>query len=334
MSDSAILVAGGAGYIGSHFIKELSAATGFKIVCADNLSTGNQWAVQDAILEAVDLGRDCLDYIFSKYNFVAVVHFAACSIVSDSVRFPTRYYRNNVFGTAALVDCCLRFGVDNFVFSSTASVYGDVSGVDLISEESETVPVNPYGRSKLVCEWMLRDAQLERQSFRYVVMRYFNVAGAHSNGLLGECHDPETHLIPKLAKAILTKGARFSVYGQDYPTKDGTCVRDYIHVEDLAVAHVHALNYLLSGGEALTLNCGYGHGYSVLEVINAMERVSGVDIDIVWEERRAGDPAILVANTDKIKNVFGWQPRFDKIDEICHSTLQWERKMQQEKAGK
>lgn len=334
MNESAILVSGGAGYIGSHFIKELSTTTGFKVICADNLSTGHRWAAQDVILEVVDIASGHLDEIFSKYNFVAVVHFAAFSIVSESVRYPTKYYENNVAGTAALISCCLRHGVDNFVFSSTASIYGDANGASLIREDAETAPVNPYGRSKLMCEWMLKDAKLERQSFRYVVMRYFNVAGAHSSGLIGECHDPETHLIPKLAKAVLAKDTKFSVYGRDYPTADGTCVRDYIHVEDLARAHVCALNYLLAGGESELLNCGYGHGYSVLEVIRAMERVSGVQIDLVWEERREGDPAMLVANSDRLREVLGWQPGLDDIDIICKSALQWERKMQQENAGK
>ncbi|WP_312485922.1 UDP-glucose 4-epimerase GalE [Stutzerimonas nitrititolerans] len=320
-----VLVSGGAGYIGSHFMKAFANRGGVKVLCVDDFSTGHRWAVQDCEFVHLKVGVDPLDELFQEFDIIAVVHFAASSIVSESVAFPLKYYQNNISSTAALLKCCLKYGVNRFVLSSTASVYGDINGGGLISETSPVAPVNPYGRSKLVCEWMLQDASLQSNSFRFLVLRYFNVAGAHSSNTLGECHDPETHLIPKLAKAVLASNPSFSVYGRDYPTKDGTCIRDYIHVEDLASAHVSALDYLLRGGRSETVNCGYGRGYSVMEVVESMERVSGCKLDVNWCERRAGDPAVLVANTDKLVNLLGWKAKYDDLDVICSTALEWEK---------
>lgn len=325
MSKAGILVTGGAGYIGSHVVKQLGER-GERVVVLDNLCTGFRESVLYGEFIEGDTGDMALvERVLRDGAIQSVLHFAAHIVVPESVADPLKYYRNNTANTRNLLECCARTGVENFVFSSTAAVYG-IPSTSLISEEMPTVPINPYGSSKLMSEWMLRDLA-QASDLRYVILRYFNVAGADPGGRIGQSTPEATHLIKVACEAVTGKRAQVSIFGTDYPTPDGTGVRDYIHVEDLASAHLKALDYLRGGGACTTLNCGYGHGYSVREVLDAVQRVSGVKLDIVESPRRAGDPPALAADSARLREKLQWEPRFDKLDVIVETALSWERKL-------
>jgi UDP-glucose 4-epimerase len=307
---SSVLVTGGAGYIGSHTLLQL-AARGERVVVLDDLSTGFKQAVRDATLVPGNVGdRKLVDGLLAEHNVDTVIHFAAHTIVPESVADPLKYYGNNTCATRSLLEAAARAGVKNFVFSSTA-------------------PINPYGTSKLMSEWMLRDL-CAASSMRYVALRYFNVAGSDTQGRIGQSTRKATLLVKVACEAAVGKRPFLSVYGTDYPTPDGTGVRDYIHVEDLATAHVDALTYLRDGGKSLIANCGYGHGYSVREVIASVEKIAGLKLDVREEPRRAGDPPALVASAKKVREALGWKPKLDDIDTIVRTSLDWERRLQRE----
>ncbi|QAV25691.1 UDP-glucose 4-epimerase GalE [Neobacillus thermocopriae] len=319
-----ILVVGGAGYIGSHVVKKLVETK--PIVVLDNLSTGHRHLVDKrAVFVHGDLGdRATLVRIFEKYPIDAVMHFAANSLVGESVVEPMKYYKNNVAATLTLLETMMEYGVKRFIFSSTAAVYG-IPNVDLITEDCPTNPINPYGRSKLMIEHMLSDFA-SAYDLRYVVLRYFNAAGAHESGGIGEDHHPETHLIPLILQHLLGMRDKISVFGTDYDTPDGTCIRDYIHVTDLAEAHIIALHALLSNEKkTATYNLGNGLGYSVKEVIDMCERVTGKQATIEYTERRPGDPARLVASSEKIARELGWKAT-RSLEDIIASAWRWHEK--------
>ena len=323
---STILVTGGAGYIGSHTVLQLRSR-GEKVVVLDNLYTGFRQAVLDAPLVVGNVGdRELVLKVLQEHQVDTVMHFAAHTIVPESVSDPLKYYGNNTCATRSLLQCCAEAGVKNFVFSSTAAVYGIPSG-DFAEETTPTAPINPYGTSKLMSEWMLRDLA-QACSMRYVALRYFNVAGSDSTGRIGQSTRLATLLVKAAVEASVGKRSHLSIFGTDYATPDGTGVRDYIHVEDLATAHLDALTYLRTGGPSVTLNCGYGHGYSVREVIKSVERVGARPLVVKEEPRRAGDPPILIARADRVRAVLGWKPRLDDIDTIVRTSLDWERKLQ------
>jgi UDP-glucose 4-epimerase len=325
MTRGAILVTGGAGYIGSHTVLQLRAQ-GESVVVLDNLCTGFRRAVLDVPLIEGDVGdRDLVLRTLREHGIDTVMHFAAHTIVPESVADPLKYYRNNTCASRSLFECCAEAGVGQIVFSSTAAVYGMPAG-DFAEEESPTVPINPYGTSKLMSEWMLRDLA-NASALRYVSLRYFNVAGSDPEGRIGQSTRDATLLVKVACEAAVGKRPYVSIYGTDYPTPDGTGVRDYIHVEDLAVAHVRALDYLRGGGASSILNCGYGHGFSVREVLASVQRLSGRLLHIREEPRRAGDPPVLVARADHVRSVLEWQPRLDDLDTIVRSSLDWEKKL-------
>ncbi|MBI5450752.1 MAG: UDP-glucose 4-epimerase GalE [Gammaproteobacteria bacterium] len=318
-----VLVTGGAGYIGSHVVRQLGEA-GHQIVVYDNLSTGHGWAVLAGELVVGELAdRARLDALFAAHRFEAVLHFAAHIVVPESVSDPLKYYRNNTANTLGLIETCHRHQVNRFVFSSTAAVYG-MPDTGQVSEGDPLLPINPYGASKMMSERMLMDYAAASQ-LRHVILRYFNVAGAALDGRIGQATPEATHLIKVACETALGKRPKMMVFGSDYPTPDGTCVRDYIHVEDLARAHVDALAYLAAGGGSTVLNCGYGHGYSVREIIDRVQAVSGVPFVAEEVGRRAGDPPLLIAESNKIRQVLGWSPRHDDIDLIIRTALDWER---------
>ncbi len=325
MKNGQILVTGGAGYIGSHVVRQLGAA-GESVVVLDNLSTGFEAAVTSGELVVGDTGdAGLLEKLFAANNIDTVMHFAAHTIVPESVADPLKYYGNNTASSRTLLEVSHRHGVRHVVFSSTAAVYG-IPGDGMASETSPTSPINPYGTSKLMTEWMLRDlAQAGGPS--YVVLRYFNVAGCEPGGTIGQSTPKATLLVKVACEAAVGKRPHVSVYGTDYPTPDGTGLRDYIHVDDLASAHLDALKYLRAGGEATTLNCGYGHGYSVREVLRAVEKANGAELEVKDEPRRAGDPPALIAVADRIRQVLGWTPRYDDLDMIVQTALAWEQKI-------
>jgi len=319
-----ILVVGGAGYIGSHLVKELVKER--EVVILDNLSKGHEWAIDDkAIFVQGDLGNQAdLDSVFSTYKIEAVMHFAAHSLVGESVVDPMKYYENNVAATLTLLKTMKKYNVKNFIFSSTAATYG-IPDVEMITEETPTKPINPYGSSKLMIERILAD-YASAYGFRFVVLRYFNAAGAYETGEIGESHDPETHLIPIILEHLLGKRESISVFGSDYDTPDGTCIRDYIHVTDLATAHILALEALLSGKKTTaTYNLGNGLGYSVKEVIETCEKVTGKKANVIMSERRAGDPARLVASSEKIFNELGWKAKYS-LEDIISTAWKWHSK--------
>ncbi len=325
MENKKILVTGGAGYIGSHVIRQLGEA-GESVVTLDNLSTGFEAAVTAGELVIGDTGDEALlEKLFTEHDFDTVMHFAAHTIVPESVSDPLKYYRNNTANSRTLLEACQKNGVRNVVFSSTAAVYGLPPG-GRASETSPTEPINPYGTSKLMTEWMLRDLAFAGGP-SYVVLRYFNVAGCEPTGTIGQSTPKATLLVKVACEAAVGKRDQVSVFGTDYPTPDGTGLRDYIHVADLAAAHLDALAYLRDGGEPVTLNCGYGHGYSVREVLSAVEMANGKPLKIVEEARRAGDPPELVAVAEEIGRVLGWKPKFDDLDVIVRTSLEWERKI-------
>jgi UDP-glucose 4-epimerase len=330
VSKSSILVTGGAGYIGSHTVRQL-VERGERVVVLDNLSTGYRSAVLGAPLVVGDTGdRELVARVLSEHRIDTVLHFAAHTIVPESVSDPLKYYRNNTCATRNLLEQCDAAGVRRFVFSSTAAVYGIPEG-GRAREDSPTVPINPYGTSKLMSEWMLRDLAAASNSMRYVVLRYFNVAGSDPGGRIGHSAPTATLLVKVACQVAVGARPSLSIFGTDYPTPDGTGVRDYIHVEDLAAAHLSALDYLQQGGASTTLNCGYGHGYSVREVVQTVERVNGNrPLPVVESPRRAGDPPSLVADAQRIRDVLGWTPRFDDLETIVRNQLDWEHRLQRE----
>lgn len=323
MTNRTILVTGGAGYIGSHTSRQLREA-GENIVVLDNLSTGFKTAVLDAELIIGETGDSALvQRIIQDHSVDTIMHFAAHTIVPESVADPLKYYGNNTCSSRTLIECAVKGGVKHFVFSSTAAVYG-VPPDGLASEDSPTVPINPYGTSKLMTEWMLRDvATVNDMSF--LALRYFNVAGSDPDCRIGQSTANATLLTKVACEAAVGKRDKLFIFGTDYPTPDGTGVRDYIHVEDLAQAHLDALSYLRSGGESRILNCGYGHGFSVREVLAAVEKAHGKPLLIEEAPRRAGDPPILIATCDRIKATLGWSPLYDDLDKIVTSSLNWEK---------
>lgn len=322
-SGRSILVTGGAGYIGSHVVRQLTEA-GERVTVLDNLSTGFRSAVLGGDLVVGDTGdRSLVAGLLEKQRVDTILHFAAHTIVPESVSNPLKYYGNNTCSTRNLLECAVKAGVRHFIFSSTAAVYGTPTG-GIAAEDTPTAPINPYGSSKLMSEWMLRDVG-EAHGLGYVALRYFNVAGADPGGRIGQSTTQATLLTKVACEVAVGKRPHLSIYGTDYPTPDGTGIRDYIHVEDLATAHVDALRYLRGGGRSTILNCGYGHGYSVREVIGAVERACGAPIAQREEPRRAGDPPVLVAAADRIRAVLGWRPRHDNLDFIVGSALRWER---------
>lgn len=321
----AILVTGGAGYIGSHVVKQLGEM-GERLVTLDNLSTGFREAVLYGDLIEGDTGdTELVGRILRDYEVEAILHFAAHTIVPESVSNPLKYYGNNTCKTRNLLHCAAEAGVKHFIFSSTAATYGIPDG-PFCSEASPVAPINPYGTSKLMSETMLRDLSAA-SDLKHVILRYFNVAGSDPEGRIGQSTRAATLLIKVAAEVAVGKRDKLYMFGTDYPTADGTGVRDYIHVSDLADAHIRALEYLRQGGESTTLNCGYGHGYSVREVIDAVNRVNGQPIAVEEHPRRAGDPPELVAAVDKIHQVLPWTPRFDDLDFIVKTSLEWERKL-------
>jgi UDP-glucose 4-epimerase len=331
VSKPAILVTGGAGYIGSHVVRQLGEA-GERIVVLDNLGKGFRQAVTAGELVVGEVGDHALvSRLLTDHRVDTVMHFAAHTIVPESVALPLKYYGNNTCSTRTLLQACLESGVQHFVFSSTAAVYGMPEG-GYAGEDSPTRPINAYGTSKLMTEWMLRDVAAVNP-LRYVALRYFNVAGADPGGRIGQATPGATLLTKVACEAMVGKRPLVSVFGTDYQTPDGTGVRDYLHVEDLASAHLRALDYLRDAGPSVTLNVGYGHGYSVREVLAMVEKVGGKALTIREEPRRAGDPAYLVARAERIRAELGWQPRHDDLSAIVASALAWERKLQREPWG-
>ena len=319
-----VLITGGAGYIGSHMVLGLVDA-GEDVVVLDNLSTGFRWAVPETIpLVVGDVGDETLvRKVIADHDVDAIIHFAGSIIVPESVERPLDYYRNNTANSRNLIEAAVTRRVPHFIFSSTAAVYG-MPGDDPVSEDAALKPISPYGTSKLMTELMLADVAAAHD-FEYVALRYFNVAGADPEGRSGQSTPKATHLIKVASEAALGKRPGMQVFGRDYPTRDGTCIRDYIHVTDLVRAHRNALRHLRSGGPSRVYNCGYSRGLSVLEIIEAVKRISGVEFDVEHVGRRPGDPAAIVAASDKIRSELGWAPSYDDINEIVASALAWER---------
>ncbi|WP_246943829.1 UDP-glucose 4-epimerase GalE [Bacillus pinisoli] len=316
-----ILVCGGAGYIGSHAVVKL-IEKGEEVVVVDNLQTGHRAAIHpDAHFCMGDIrDREFLKNVFQQYDIDTVIHFAANSLVGESMQNPLKYYDNNVYGTQVLLEIMSEYGVKKIVFSSTAAVYGEPKTFP-ITEEEPTTPTNTYGETKLTIEKMMNWVETANGT-RYVSLRYFNVAGAYGKEL-GEDHMPETHLIPLVLQVPLGKRESIAIFGEDYATPDGTCIRDYIHVLDLIDAHLLAVDYLRQGNESQIFNLGNGNGFSVKEIIESCKRVTDHDIPVLLEERRAGDPAKLVASSEKAKQVLGWKPVYKNIDEIVTSAWEW-----------
>ena len=325
---STVLVTGGAGYIGSHTVLQL-VARGERVVVLDDLSTGFRQAVRDVPLVVGNVGdRKLVDVLLAEHKVDTIIHFAAHTIVPESVSNPLKYYGNNTCATRSLLEAASQAAVKHVVFSSTAAVYG-IPAAGIAAEDSLTAPINAYGTSKLMSEWMLRDL-CAVTPMRHVVLRYFNVAGSDPQGRIGQSTRAATLLVKVACEAAVGKRPFLSVFGTDYPTPDGTGVRDYIHVDDLATAHLNALDYLRAGGNSLVANVGYGHGYSVREVLSSVEKIAGLKLDVREEPRRAGDPPSLVAKCDNVRQVLMWQPRLDDIDTIVRTSLEWEKRLQRE----
>ena len=321
-----ILVTGGCGYIGSHMVHELTDA-GEQVIVLDNLSTGFRSALPKGVpLYVGDVSDTHLvSALIGTHAIKSIIHFAASIVVPDSVRKPLDYYRNNTVNTRALLEAAVNGGIEHFIFSSTAAVYGNPDAAK-ITETSPTIPMSPYGSSKLMSEIMLHDVAAAH-GLRYAILRYFNVAGADPQQRTGQMTAGATHLVKVAIETALGQRAKLDVYGTNYPTPDGTCIRDYIHVSDLARAHSMSLAHLRRGGRSVTFNCGYGHGYSVLDVIEAVKRVSGRNFAVVTADRRPGDPAAIVADSSKIQAALGWAPRFDDLDTIVAHALAFERQL-------
>ena len=321
-----ILVTGGAGYIGSHMVHELVDA-GEPVVVLDNLSTGFRFLIPTSVpfVSGSTGDRDLVRKTIARYGVTAIIHFAASIVVPDSVSDPLGYYRNNTMNTCNLLDAAIEGGVRQFIFSSTAAVYGNADH-NPVRENASTLPISPYGTSKLMSEIMLHDAG-KAHGLRFVVLRYFNVAGADPKMRTGQATAGATHLIKVACEAALGKRPKLDIFGTDYPTPDGTCIRDYIHVSDLARAHSAALAHLRRGGASATFNCGYGRGCSVLEVIDSVRRASGRDFPVEVSGRRPGDPVALVANVDRIRSTLAWHPQFQDLDTIVAHALAWERRL-------
>lgn len=325
-----VLVTGGAGYIGSHVVRQLGEA-GHDIVVFDNLSTGYRWAVTAGELVVGDLADEAaVEDLFSRHRFEAVLHFAANIVVPESVANPLKYYSNNTRNTLNLLKAVEKHEVPYMVFSSTAAVYG-MPEQTVLTEDLPLAPINPYGASKMMSERMIMDLAAA-SSLNYVILRYFNVAGANPDGLLGQATPEATHLIKVACECVTGQREGMSVFGTDYDTRDGTCIRDYIHVEDLAKAHVMALDYMADGGQSKVMNCGYGRGFTVREVIDVVKEQSGVDFPVTETGRRAGDPAALMADNTLIRQTLGWQPDYDDLDTIVGTALAWEAIWQKKKA--
>lgn len=319
-----VLVTGGAGYIGSHVVKALGEK-GYDILVLDNLSYGHEWAVLYGRLLKGELGdKDLLRDVFKRERIDAVIHFAAFIVVDESVKNPLKYYRNNFVNTLNLVEACIEYGVNKFIFSSTAAVYGIPESVP-VNEEAPLLPINPYGESKVMVEKLLRDVS-KVTNFRYISLRYFNVAGADRLARIGQAREDATHLITVSLRTALGLRKHLDIYGTDYPTPDGTCIRDYIHVEDLADAHVLALEELEIKMESKIYNCGYGHGYSVIEVVKKVKEITGVDFKVNYIGRRPGDPPVLIADSSRIMKELNWRPKYDDLGYIIRTAWEWEKK--------
>ena len=327
-----ILVTGGAGYIGSHVLKQLLESNRHEIVVVDNLCKGSMKAIEalktvgefEFIKENLE-NLPVIEEIFKKGKFDAIIHFAAFIEVAESVKNPIKYYLNNTANAINLIALCQKYGVKNFIFSSTAATYGEPEN-GKVTEESPQSPINPYGKSKLMVEWILKDTAAANKDFKFGILRYFNVAGASSDGLIGQNYPNATHLIKIATQTITGKRDKMYIFGDDYDTKDGTCIRDYIHVEDLASAHLAVLEYLQTN-DSNVFNVGYGTGFSVKEVISEAKKVSGVDFAVEIAPRREGDPACLISNASKIRFQTTWVPCHEDLDEIIQSALNWERKI-------
>lgn len=331
MSKKSILVTGGAGYIGSHTVRQLGESSE-NVIILDNLSTGFEASILHGTLIKGDTGDSALvNKIFEENNIDTVIHFAAHTVVPESVTNPLKYYWNNTCSTRNLLEQCEKHGVKNFIFSSTAAVYGSPES-EFASEDTPTAPINPYGSSKLMTEMMLQDLSLA-SDLNFVALRYFNVAGCDLETRIGQSTPNATLLLKVACEAAVGKREKVFIFGTDFPTKDGTGVRDYIHVEDLADAHLRAIDYLRDGGESTTLNVGYGHGYSVREMLDAVGRIDGKPLNIIEEDRRAGDPAALIAVADAIKTKLNWVPKYDDLDVIVKTALDWEYKLKENPDG-
>ena len=319
-----ILVTGGAGYIGSHAVKALIGA-GYEVIVLDNLVYGHRELVEEVLKVELIVGdisdRPLLDKLFASRNIAAVMHFSAYAYVGESVTDPAKYYRNNVIGTITLLEAMIASSIKQFVFSSTCATYGVPHTVP-ITEDHPQNPINPYGATKLMVERILQDFDVA-YGLKSVYFRYFNAAGADPTGLLGEDHNPETHLLPLVLMAALGKRDSVAIFGTDYPTPDGTCIRDYIHVTDLADAHILGLEYLLNGGNTSVFNLGNGQGFSVKEAIDTARVVTGREIKVVMSDRRPGDPPILVGSSDKARNILGWEPKYPALKEILIHAWNW-----------
>lgn len=331
-----ILVTGGAGYIGSHIVKQILENTNYKVSIIDNLSGGKCDVIPT--LSSLTTDRERFNFykedlsnfyeieqIVKNNKFDAVIHLSASIVVPESVTNPLKYYMNNTVNTTHLIGLCDKYEVNKFIFSSTAAVYGEPLEIP-ITEQTKTNPINPYGMSKLMGENVLIDLAKAKDSFKYVIFRYFNVAGADLETRLGECHEPETHLVPLIIQAAIGIRDKIYMYGDDYDTQDGSCIRDYVHVDDLANAHIKALSYLEERKKSNIFNCAYGHGFSVKEVIDAVKKISGVDFKVEIAKRRDGDPAQLIADNSKIVKEMNWKPKYDDLDLICKSALEWGKK--------
>jgi len=325
MGNRAVLVTGGAGYIGSHVVKQLGER-GERIVVLDDLSTGYAESVLYGELVLGNVADQAeVSAVLREHEVDSVLHFAAYTVVPESLTNPLKYYGNNTCSTRSLLECCAKAGVGTFIFSSSAAVYG-MPESGSADETAPTQPINPYGLAKLMSEWMLRDLSAV-SPLRHVILRYFNVAGADTSGRLGQRTPRATHITKVACEVAVGRRPLVEIFGTDYPTPDGTGVRDYIHVDDLARAHVLALDYLREGGSSETLNCGYGHGYSVREVVAAVGRAHGAPLPVRESRRRPGDPPMLIAEASRIRSVLGWEPKLDDLDQIAQDALDWERKL-------
>jgi len=321
-----ILLTGGAGYIGSHVLKYLLKAN-HDIVVVDNLSTGRKESVLGGKLIIADLeNHHLMNQIFQEEKFDACMHFAASIKVPDSLQKPLSYYSNNTINSYSLINLCDKYHVNKFIFSSTAAVYGNPI-TEKITEYHPLNPISPYGRTKLMTEWMLKDFAHANENFKYITLRYFNVSGADVNGEIGQCFPGATHLIKKACQVAHGQQEKMHIFGNDYQTEDGTCIRDFIHVDDLAIAHCLCLNHLLNNGESETFNCGYGYGYSVSEVIDVMKKISGNNFKVEIAQRRTGDAQTVISDPTKIKTKLNWKPEYNDLDLICRTAFNWEKQL-------